>query len=192
MPGLRSARRANTANGSGSTKRTVTSVSASRMKVMTPLSGKLRGRAVQDRRGHDQRAVLGIEPARGLDLAHLLARRHLHVEGALDRRDLGWGRIAQIDPYDIARQGVGGMLRHRLHVARQIVDRRQGFGDRKVRCPREDALGQRTVMKDKGRDHVASSWSVSQFSDPEATRTGDGRIRQFCPRRTGTRTLEQP
>jgi hypothetical protein len=59
-----------------------------------PIGVELRG----DRRGHVERAVVLVQPVRGLDLLHFLARRHLDAQLALDQLLFVLRRLQQIEP----------------------------------------------------------------------------------------------
>jgi hypothetical protein len=66
---------------------------------------------VADRRGHVDGAVLLVEPVRGLDLAHLVARRHIHGEQRLDSLFFLDRRFEEIRPQELVRKrGRGRML----------------------------------------------------------------------------------
>ncbi len=58
-------------------------------------------------RGEVERIALLVDPRRGLDLAHLLAGRHLDAQHPLDEALLLGGRAEQIDPDDLL--GNGGL-----------------------------------------------------------------------------------
>ncbi len=62
------------------------------------------------RRGHVERVFLGSQPARRLDFAQLLLRRHAQAERLLERRSLGVARIDQINPGRHAASDVAGTI----------------------------------------------------------------------------------
>ena len=57
-----------------------------------------------DGRRHVERAAFLVESARGLDLAHLLARGHVDREQALDRALLGERRLEEVHPDALLRE----------------------------------------------------------------------------------------
>ncbi len=87
------------------------------------------GVAVSDwhikRRRHVARAVLDIEPARHLDLLHLLARRHGDAEELLDQLVFLHRRRDEIDPHRVLGRLRAGLDRHALeHSVAGHVDRK--------------------------------------------------------------------
>ena len=78
---------------------------------------------VQDRDRHHQAALFAIEPATGLDLVHLFARRHFNSKGGFDRLDFGWCRLQEVDPDGVAGHCLGSVVGCILEAARQYLGR---------------------------------------------------------------------
>ena len=71
-----------------------------------------------DGRRHVDGVILGIEPARGLDLVHLLQRRHHDAGGAFDEQLLLAAGIEHVDPHGTGRQhAISGTEFDELHLA---------------------------------------------------------------------------
>ena len=63
--------------------------------------------------GHEEGVVLGIEPARRLDLGQFLTRRDVDAEEGLDGEFLLAAGIEQVDPAGAGRHRLAGLPRHR-------------------------------------------------------------------------------
>ena len=77
------------------------------------MTGVVRGTSVfgmaHQRRRHEPRAILHIEPAGDLDLLHFLAGRQRDAEGAFDQFVLCGGRRIKIEPHGAVGELAAGL-----------------------------------------------------------------------------------